>query len=181
VIKRLRAAHTEDELAEIYRHPYQHHVWPDHVQRVNRTIEIAKSVQGVRSAADLSAGDAVIIRSLNLDDSYIGDYSGSYDIKGAIEDTIHTIQAVDLFICSETIEHLDDPISVLKNIRAKTKYLLLSTPNARFDDNNGAHYWAWDEDGVREILGESGFTPISVEILRPGEGSYYDYQIWLCE
>jgi 2-polyprenyl-3-methyl-5-hydroxy-6-metoxy-1,4-benzoquinol methylase len=88
---------------------------------------------------------------------------------------------VDLFICSETLEHLDDPVEVLKQIRQKTKYLLLSTPHARFDDNNLEHYWAWDKDGIAELLAQADFEPIQFHLLELADDYYYDYQIWVCQ
>lgn len=181
MIKRLRPKHSDVELAEIYATPHQHNAWQDHIIRVNRTLEIAKSIQGIKSAADLSAGDAFIINGLELEETYIGDFATKYEFTGAIEKTIEQIPYVDLYICSETLEHLDDPISVLKQIRIKTKYLLLSTPHAKFDDVNLEHYWAWDKDGIEELLIEADFEIVSFELLELEEDYYYDYQIWVCK
>lgn len=181
VIKRLRNKNTEEELRRIYQRPHEHSNWPDHVIRVNKTIEIAKSLSGISSAADLSAGDAKIITSIGVINMYIGDYAGGYPISGSIDDTIGLIPKVDLFICCETLEHLDNPLQTLKKIREKTTYLLISTPHARFDDQNMEHYWAWDEDGLGELLAESGFsTTLHREVLKLQDEYYYDYQIWLC-
>ena len=181
MIQRLRPKWSDHELARIYATPHDHTAWEDHVIRVNRTLEIAKTINGVKSAADLSAGDAVIINGLNLDKTYIGDYAPKYEYTGAIEQTIEQIPNVDLFICSETLEHIDNPIALLRQIRKKTKYLLLTTPHAKFDDTNEEHYWAWDRYGVADLFIETRFQPVSYELLELAEHYYYDYQIWVCK
>jgi hypothetical protein len=181
MITRLRPKWSDAELAKIYATPHEHHHWHDHVIRVLKTLEIAQGIEGVKSAADLSAGDAFIINGLELDKTYIGDFAPKYEFTGAIDKTIEQIPDVDLFICSETLEHLDNPVDVLKQIRAKTKYLLLTTPHAKWDDVNQEHYWAWDKDGVAELLAEAGFETVSFELLELADQYYYDYQIWVCK
>ena len=181
MIKRLRPKWSDAKLKKIYATPHDHTAWQDHILRVNKTLEIAKSIDGVKSAADLSAGDASIIIALGLSETYIGDYAPRYEYTGPIEQTIEQIPDVDLYICSETLEHLDNPIAVLKQIRAKTKYLLLTTPHAKFNDVNEEHYWAWDKDGIAELLAEAGFETVSFELLELADTYYYDYQIWVCK
>jgi len=181
MITRLRPKWSDDELRKIYATPHEHHHWHDHVIRVNKTLEIAKTIDGVKSAADLSAGDAFIINGLELDKTYIGDFAPKYKFTGAIDKTIEQIPNVDLFICSETLEHLDNPVYVLKHIRQKSKYLLLSTPHAKWDDVNQEHYWAWDKDGVGELLAQADFEPIQFHLLELANDYYYDYQIWVCK
>lgn len=181
MITRLRPAWSDKELAQIYATPHDHTNWKDHVIRVNRTLEIAQSIDGVKSVADLSAGDAFIINALGLRETYVGDYAPRYEYTGAIEKTIEEIPNVDLFICSETLEHIDNPIALLKQIRAKTNYLLLTTPHAKWDDTNLEHYWAWDKAGIAELLAEAGFETVSFELLELAHSYYYDYQIWVCK
>jgi hypothetical protein len=181
MIKRLRPKWSDAELKKIYATPHDHTAWKDHILRVNKTLEIAQGIDGVKSVADLSAGDAFIIIALGLSKTYIGDYAPRYEYTGPIEQTIEQIPNVDLFICSETLEHLDNPVEVLKQIRQKTKYLLLSTPHARFDDVNPEHYWAWDKDGIAELLAQADFEPIQFHLLELADHYYYDYQIWVCQ
>jgi hypothetical protein len=181
MIKRLRDKYTDEQLKNIYSKPHEHHHWLDHVIRVNRTIEVAKQIEDVSSVADLSAGDAAIINSLDAEHKYIGDYAPKYEFEGPIEKTINEIPSVDLFICSETLEHVDDPAYVLKLIRSKTKNLVLTTPEGKFDDTNPEHYWAWDNEGIKKLLVSAGFNPIRYDKLNLSEKYYYDYQIWVCE
>jgi hypothetical protein len=181
MISRLRPTHTAEKLAEIYAIPHDHTRWQDHILRVNRTLEIAQSIKGIKSVADLSAGNAFIINALGLKETYIGDYAPRYEYTGAVETTIEQIPNVDLYICSETLEHIDNPIALLKQIRKKTKFLILTTPHAKFDDQNEEHYWAWDKDGIAELLTEAGFETVSFELLELAQSYYYDYQIWVCK
>jgi ABC-type transport system substrate-binding protein len=181
MIQRLRPKWSDEQLATIYAVPHNHTAWKDHVIRVNRTLEIAQGIHGVKSVADLSAGDAFIIIALGLSETYIGDYAPKYEYTGPVEQTIEQIPDVDLYICSETLEHIDNPIALLKQIRAKTKYLLLTTPHAKWNDVNEEHYWAWDKDGIAELLAEAGFETVSFELLELEDAYYYDYQIWVCK
>ena len=83
----------------------------------------------------------------------------------------------DLFICSETVEHLDDPDTVLKHIRKRCRALVLSTPLAEFTPVNPEHYWGWDHDGVREMLTAAEWEPeIQRDVIHP----LAQYQLWGC-
>jgi hypothetical protein len=159
VIRRLRPAHTPQRLAEIYAQPHDHRQWLDHHLRVDVTIALAKWLArgGIRSAADLSCGNAAIIDALDVHHRYRGDLAPGYPITGPLEDTIEQIPHVDMYICSETLEHVDDPATVLKQIRTKTSLLVLSTPVEAWDDPNEEHYHAWDRAGVEELLTAAGF------------------------
>jgi hypothetical protein len=106
-----------------------------------------------------------------------------HDVKnhlvGPIEETVFKLEPVDLFVCSETLEHLDDPDRVLALIRKRTKYLLISTPIGEYHTENPEHYWGWDVDGVRAMVDKAGFKPLVInELYLPGR--YYDFQIWAC-
>lgn len=182
--KRLRSAHSPERLAQIYAAPHDHTQWPDHVLRVEATIDVArKLVDGpVASAADLSCGSAAVLKALDVEELHLGDYAPGYQYHGPIEQTIEQIPGVDLFVCTETIEHLDDPDQVLRGIRAKTSMLILSTPVDNWDDRNVEHYHAWDEDGVAEMLAAAGFT-VELQLLldfRRHGPDYYAFGIWGC-
>ena len=178
--ERLRPAHSDAELAEIYQVPHQHNRWEDHILRVKMTIALASYFTDVKTVADLSAGDAAIINAVQAETRYIGDFAPSHQFVGPIEKTIHEIPNVDLFICSETIEHLDNPDEVLAMISKKTKHLILSTPDGELDDGNPEHYWGWDAEGVREMLLASGFAPKAFANFRVLDLGYM-YQAWACD
>lgn len=180
--RRLRPAYAPEQLADLYAAPHDHTRWEDHRMRVGVTIEAAKWFVrrgDVHTVADLSCGDAAIAKALDVDELILGDYAPGYDHTGPIEDTIEQIDPVDLFVCSETLEHLDAPDHVLRRIRAKTRYLVVSTPVDAGMDANPEHYWSWDRQGVERMLTGAGFT---VEVycpvdLRPA-GYYYCFGIW---
>lgn len=181
---RLRPAHSLDELARLYSTPHNHTHFADHITRVAATIEagLALAVGGVDRAADLSCGSGAILDALPAATKYYGDFAPGYDYNGPLEETLHQIPDVDLYVCCETLEHLDDPAAVLKLIRGKTDRLLLSTPvDAWNDHNNPEHYWAWSRDGVEDLLTVAGFNVVSYAAadLR-ASGYQYCFGIWGC-
>ena len=178
---RLRPVYTDDELLNIYPKPHSHTQYKDHILRVQKSIELLKEYSSYNSIADLSAGDATIINSLKAEKKYYGDYAPGYEITGKIDNTIKDIPDVDLFICSETLEHLDDPDTTLKAIRAKTKYLFISTPKGETGTKNVEHYWGWDDEGVKEMLINAGFDPVVYFLLELKQEFHYDYQMWICK
>jgi hypothetical protein len=178
---RLREKYSDSELARIYAEPHNHSQWVDHKIRVQSSIGLLKSYH-FGSAADLSAGDASIINALDLKERHIGDYAPTYQYTGPIEATIHQIPKVDLFICSETLEHLDNPDSVLLDIRNKTKWLFVSTPMGEDTYENPEHYWGWDTEGIREMLKRAGFEIVLLSTLNFfGEDYKYNYQMWVAK
>lgn len=179
---RLRPAHDADILAKIYAKPHQHAAWRDHKVRVAVTAQFAHALAGsVDRGADLSCGDGTILSSLDVTDRYFGDFAPGYPLTGPINETIERIPVVDLFVCCETLEHLDDPDETLSRIRGKAKALVLSTPVDAFGDTNEQHYWAWSRKGVEAMLTAAGFTVVVYNELdiRPAQGEYA-YGIWYC-
>lgn len=183
--QRLRPMPTDDELRRIYARPHQHRQWTDHRIRVDVTGALVHHMlRDGGTVADLSCGDAAIAKRLQSSHGaqlVLGDFAPGYEYMGPIEETIHQIPKVDLFICSETIEHLDDPDTVLAAIREKTDRLLLSTPDGEVDDANPEHVWGWDSEAVEKMLRSAGFTPEMHTMLdlRPAGGTYC-FQIWAC-
>lgn len=182
--QRLRPAHPPETLAQIYATPHDHTQWPDHVARVQATVELARLLTGgpVATAADLSCGDAAILSALDVGTRHLGDYAPGYQYTGPIEQTIEQIPDVDLFVCCETLEHLDDPDAALKAIRSKAKMLLLSTPVEAWGDTNVEHYWAWSADDVTQMLTAAGFEVVGFHLLdfRPVGPQYYAFGVWGC-
>lgn len=187
MITRLRPAYTPEELAQVYATPYDHTLWPDHIQRVAFTREFVREVmqeRGTRTVADLSCGDGAVALGLSLprESVILGDLHrrDGLDMWGRIEDTVTRMPAVDLFILSETIEHIDKPIALLEWIREKADTLVLSTPVGETDDGNPEHYWGWDRDGMEAVLGAAGWWPDRSVLFTPDVPDvYYTYQIWM--
>lgn len=190
----LREFHTPERLAEIYATPYDHTRWDDHKIRVAETIRIATEWGNDMpwwDGIDLSCGDGAILRALKENDviekAYYGDMvqmAGPpyLDVIGPIEDTIPAHirykARYDLFICSETLEHVQDPDGLLRGARDLAHHMILSTPIAETAAHgNPEHYWSWEVSDVEEILTAAGWTECEVTILPLG---FYDFQIWTC-
>lgn len=142
-----------------YTRGYVHTKWPDHRDRIERTIRLAKALRPT-SAADLAAGDGAVLDALDCPKQY-GDIVPHLGwITGPIEETVRQITPVDLFVSTETLEHLVDPLSHLQDIRRVADRLLLSTPVHRDsdrDDDNPEHLWMWDREGLEVLLYLAGW------------------------
>lgn len=181
-MKRLRSAYTTDELAAIYAEPHDSSHHADHRLRVAVTIQVARGFAGTfGSAADLSCGDGLILSNVPAERKVFGDLAPGYPVTGPLEQTLADLEPVDLYVCTETLEHLDDPAAVLATVRAKTRLLVLSTPVDAWYDHNPEHYWAWSREGVEQLLTAAGFAPTVYVALdfRPA-GSDYCFGIWRC-
>lgn len=179
--ERCRPKYTDDELAEIYCVPWQmQHDWKDHVLRQNQTLELAGRFieDDDFTGADLSCGSAYLSSHISNIRWILGDFASGYDYQGPIELTVERIPRVDVFLCCETIEHLDDPDAVLRQIRRKSKKLILSTPICRWWDENPEHYWSWDQKAVKRMLEDAGWHPVDYEETYCDPG--YCFQIWGC-
>lgn len=177
--RQLRPFYTPEELKRVYAQPHDHTRWRDHEVRVMSTLAMT-DLWAVDSVADLSCGNGWIIDRVRFArKKFKGDFAPGYELTGPIEETIHKIPNVDLYICSETIEHLEDPDEVLRLIREKTSHLVLSTPIGESDDGNPEHYWGWDEDDVHDMIKDAGFAVDAHTTLRLCHYTY-DFQIWAC-
>lgn len=186
MIKRLRPRWSDNKLKKIYSEPHDHWRYGrGHGLRVEFTKVITKDIArelSAKSVADLSCGNGDIAKSLNFHDTYLGDYAPGYTFTGPLEKTLLSIPGVDLYICSETLEHLDDPIEVLKQIRNVSKGLIVTTPINCWGDANEEHYWAWDRDGVESMFEQSGWVPnVYVELDSTVFQETYTYGIWGCK
>lgn len=180
---RNRPKYTEEELGEVYSRQYDHTRWDDHIARVAKTVELGKQMVCYDEGpclADLSCGDGAIVSGINPWACHqLGDFTPGHEYHGPIEETILQLDhSVDLFVCSETIEHLDDPDAVLRQIREASAMLLLSTPKLSWPDPNPEHYWAWDSEAVCAMLIAAGWDPI--DYVEQYSGLGYTYQIWGC-
>lgn len=155
--------------------------------RAEATIALCRWFSDVRTVADLSCGDGWIAKQVahNLGATVtLGDIAAAYEHHGPLEQTIHDIEPVDLFICTETLEHVDDPDAVLAQIREKARFLVVSTPDAEpFDGDpahfNPEHYWTWDTQGLMEMLESAGFTAeAGMQLQMPTLN--VRYQMWAC-
>lgn len=181
MITRLRPAHSPEVLAAMYAVPHDHTRWADHMSRVAQTIAWARELlPAPASVADLSCGDAAIPLALAACHGRVvlGDLAPGYEVTGPIEETVEDLDpGVDLFVCCETLEHLDHPGAVLAQIRGKARHLLLSTPLAEPDAGNPEHYWSWDDAGIATLLRAAGWEWI---FYRTIDHPLATYQVWGC-
>lgn len=190
--RRLRLHSAYDP--ELYRRPYVHDRWPDHIQRIRATIDFGWIMVPLvpRTIADLSCGDGAIARGLaeRYAAEYgevvprprltLGDVTEGWTVRGPIERTIREIDRVDLLICSETVEHLDDPDAVLRDAAGVADWILLTTPVAEWDGaSNPEHLWGWNVAAVRELLGSTGWHPIASIVYTPSAVDFYTFQFWV--
>lgn len=189
--RRLRPKYTEEQLGKLYSVPHDHRNWWDHKVRVDMTIALGKfatvpTVNG--NVVDLSCGNGTIAIELARHFgamAWLGDYARNpaYHFTGPLEKTLDLLPVMaDLYVCSETIEHLDDPDAALRKIRENAQYLLLSTPIGETGTDNPEHYWGWDCEAVGEMLEREGWTPVlASNLLFADPNLPYNYQIWLCK
>ena len=142
MIKRLRPKHSQEFLDELYPKPHDHGLYGrGHGLRVEITQTIAKDMAREVQAtvvADLSCGNAAIAKYLDLP-TILGDYAEGYEYTGPLEENLPKMPSVSLYICSETLEHLDDPITALRQMREKAEGLVLTTPINAWEDTNKEH------------------------------------------
>lgn len=182
---RLRPAWTPAELDVIYDTPHDHRAWGyGHDIRVTQTIALAAWLADMAPAADrvadLSCGNGAIPLALTQAGRTIvlGDYAPRWPIHGPLDDTLPALEPVDLYICSETLEHLDNPDQVLHLIGEKAHRLILTTPLGETSDGNPEHYWGWDHDGIGSMLADTGWATVAqVDVAIPDS---YTYQLWAC-
>jgi SAM-dependent methyltransferase len=98
---------------------------------------------------------------------------------------------VDVATCFSVIEHLDDPVSTLKEMRellSKDGVLLISTPNRRdilmqlSDDYKAffyrsVHIWYFDTDSLARAAKEAGFRDCSVRFVH--RFNFANFTTWL--
>lgn len=190
--ERLRPAHSPEELAQIYAKPHNISSHQDHKIRADVTVSLIEGTEAIWgdgqwwendaiTVADLSCGEGYIANGIHhTEDVHLGDIAGDYPFHGPIEEMLPALEPVDLYICTETMEHLDDPDAVLKLIRPKTKWMVLSTPIDAWRDPNREHYWAWGRRGVERMMAVAGFQVVTFMELdfRP-QGHWYSFGIWL--
>jgi len=184
-VKRLRLLPSPAELAAMYAAPHDHRLYGrGHDERVEATIALAKASIDVWDrgyVADLSCGNGEIARRIAGRSTILGDLAPGYGITGPIEETAARVGWVNVWVLSETLEHLDDPVKVLREIRPRAGHLVLSTPLECWDDTNGEHLWAWDCVGVDDLLGEAGWLPTAFDqVDSRAWGEPYLFGLWVC-
>lgn len=185
---RLKPAWNSAQLADLYSATHDYRGWLDHRLRVPVTSRLAQWLAdeySFTSAADLSCGEGAALNALTTPvvTKHYGDIVSGWPFCGPIEKTITEIPPVDLLICGETIEHLDDPDSFLVVTRKQVKSLVVSTPVGSWGDGTPGHYWAWDRESVEAMLRTAGFTVVTylfIDFSGLRNTLPHDFGIWAC-
>jgi hypothetical protein len=193
VRKRVHETYSSSEFLALYSEPWEqaptNHPHLENCPNAwvywDLMISVGKSFRDVSSIADLSCGDATIARVLGEHygvEPVLGDFAPGYEYTGFLSSTVPQLEVVDLYVCTNTVEHLDDPDSDLKLIREHCREMLCSTPVEEWDEPSGGHYWAWDREGVEEMLRRAGFRVSAyVELdLTPFWNPHCKHGIWAC-
>lgn len=186
MIKKLRDFHDAETLAKIYAKPHDHRIYG---RGHNLRVEITKNIfrdavyeAKAKSVGDLSCGNGEIALSSDVPDVHLGDFAPGYKYQGPLDKTLLKMPNVDVYVCSESLEHVEAPLSILEQIRGKARYLVLSTPIENWEDTNKEHYWAWDRSGIESFLAETRWTPDVFTLLDTTVfGEPYKYGIWCCK
>lgn len=152
-----------------------------HAERDDATIRVGKNlVPDPTTIVDLSAGGGKIATEIG---KYFGvepflsdlSYKYGYAMHGPMEHVIEHIPDWDLWINTETVEHLEDPDTILRRGRDKAARMLLTTPTQEVVERQAeGHLWVWDREGVEEMLRATGWKPVSFEQVSL-------FGIWVCE
>lgn len=68
----------------------------------------------------------------------------------------------DISIYTEVLEHVVDPVDVLK--KCESKYVVASSPRWETgDDHYEFHLWAWDEEGYASVFERAGYEILAHE------------------
>lgn len=86
----------------------------------------------------------------------------------------------DCIACIDVIEHVIDPVKLLNNIRGKSKYIVITTPNAcwlmdrlkilggNVSRHNayqmGQHLWYWSYSQFKKFLEKNGFRIVDEKV-----------------
>ena len=165
----------------MYLSPHDHRIFGrGHYLRIELSKVLCWELRGSR-VADLSCGNGLLAQSLKAEETVLGDLAPGWPVTGPIEETVAVLDPVDLFICSETAEHVDDPDALLAAIRARSRRLFLSTPVEAWGDANGEHVWCWDREAVEAMLTGAGWTvDVFAELDSTVFGEPYRYGMWGC-
>lgn len=169
--------------------------WSDHRLRVRITAELIAWLKP-NSVIDPACGDGSIIAaadsiypfsSMALSDVSAPNIEKVRNSLGyhharvrSVEDALTDYEGVaDVVVLTEFLEHIEDPVAILKLARSKAKLVVASSPlwDGKTTDSNPEHLWSFDAEGYQNILTDGGWHP---EVFVPLYfTSIYDFQLWV--
>jgi SAM-dependent methyltransferase len=103
------------------------------------------------------------LRTLDLSPASGADYVGCAEQTGLPDNSF------DLVLCTQVLEHTDDPWQAAREIRRILKpggYAILSAPHVWFYHPHPRDHWRFTQQGLVRLVEEAGLTPI--ELLSQG-------------
>lgn len=86
----------------------------------------------------------------------------------SIKDNYH-----DIILCSEVLEHLENPLEALRQMRKKLRFigtLVLVIPIDKWNKPNvndvNKHFYNWNFNTITNLLVKAGFSTVEYEIIR---------------
>jgi hypothetical protein len=99
-----------------------------------------------------------------------------------IEDALSEDRQFDLVVLTEILEHVEDPVSILRMARQRATCLVASSPLFADDgliDWNPEHLWQFDAVGYEQMLKEGGWDPVTFIPISFTDPNYeYTFQLW---
>lgn len=87
------------------------------------------------------------------------------DYAGTAEETFLPGESFELVICTQVLEHSDNPWQVVREIRRILKpggYALLSAPHVWFFHPHPRDHWRFTQEGLVRLCEESGLRPVEL-------------------
>lgn len=75
------------------------------------------------------------------------------------------VPRADLYVCTEVLEHLEEPHELLRKIRERDAAVVCSSPHDEHEGSiDASHNWAWDVGGYTEMINGAGFHVIAIAV-----------------
>lgn len=145
----------------------------------------------IASCVDLGAGDGGLIQMIGFPETLRVPPWG-YDLMEVNVNVARSERQVDvrfgdfvnddiewgqLAICTEVLEHLEDPHKMVRRIAEHCDFLIASSPALETAESHDAvHAWAWDMEGYRLLMEGAGYTVIDHQRV---EGDFVS-QVIIC-
>jgi hypothetical protein len=174
--------------------------WPDHVLRMTITASLLSWLRPA-TVIDPACGDASIVitaHALNpMSGAFLSDISkpNFYRIGTELrpilpedlfvscqplEESLASPGTFDAVVLTEILEHVEDPVEILKMARVRAAMLIASSPvflDDRTLDPNPEHLWQFDAAGYQQMLVEAGWETFAFVPIHLTEFPY-DFQLW---
>lgn len=68
------------------------------------------------------------------------------------------VDFADIYVMTEVLEHLEYPHAMVRRVHDRDAILVCSSPFTENDvTHDGAHAWAWDQEGYAKMITDAGF------------------------